>query len=212
MNWTTIGWISYLVLWIVVVVQVTLTLALARAVGQLRRRNPPAGARVINPGPQIDTRVGDWEGVDLLGNPLAISFPRARGLFLLYISPHCSVCAGLLPSAKRFFKEIAAEADSVWVMVLGSREAQISYARNNGLTQYPVAVEEQLPVSFRVGGAPFGLWIDASGQVKAKGMVDRREHLESLRYAVESGHPSIESYVAARAEEKEQEREPRGTR
>jgi len=171
MHWTTIGLTSYFVLWIVVVLQVILTLSLARAVGQLRRRE--------------------------------------RGLFLLYVSPHCSLCSGLLPSAKRFFKEIAAEADGVWVMVLGSREAQIFYARENELTRYPVAAEEQMPARMRVEGAPFGLWINAQGQVKAKGMVDRREHLESLRHAARIGHPSIESYVAARVEEEEQERERR---
>lgn len=207
MHWTTIGWISYLVLWIVVILQVVLTLALARAIGQLRRHTPPSGARLVNPGPEIDTYVGAWEGTDLLGNPVSFRFPRERGLFLLYVSPHCSICEGLLPSAKRFFKEIAAEADGAWVMVLGSREAQISYARENDLTRYPVAAEDQLPATLRLEGAPFGLWIDAAGRVKAKGMVDRREHLESLRYAVKLGHPSVESYVAARVEEQEQERE-----
>jgi len=209
MHWTTIGLTSYFVLWIVVVLQVILTLSLARAVGQLRRRSPPSGARLVNPGPEIDTYVGDWEGTDLVGNPVNFRFPRERGLFLLYVSPHCSLCSGLLPSAKRFFKEIAAEADGVWVMVLGSREAQIFYARENELTRYPVAAEEQMPARMRVEGAPFGLWINAQGQVKAKGMVDRREHLESLRHAARIGHPSIESYVAARVEEEEQERERR---
>jgi len=207
MHWTTIGLTSYVVLWIVVVVQVVLTLALARAVGQLRRSHPPSGARLVNPGPEIDTYVGAWEGTDLLGSPVNIRFPRERGLFLLYISPHCSICNGLLPSAKRFFREIASEADGAWVMVLGSREAQIAYARTNGLTRHPVAAEDQLPALLRVEGAPFGLWVDAQGLVKAKGMVDRREHLESLRYAAKIGHPSIESYVTARVEEQEQERE-----
>jgi methylamine dehydrogenase accessory protein MauD len=207
MNWTSIGWASYAVLWIVVLVQVILTLALARAVGRLVRRSPPSGARVINPGPELGSSVSDWEGTDLLGERVSVRFPRKRGLFLLYISPHCSTCAGLLPSAKRFFNEIAAEADSAWVMVSGSLQAQISYARENELTRHPVAAEEQLPPSFRVGGAPFGLWIDSAGHVRAKGMVDRREHLESLRNAVKTGHPSIESYVAARAEETERERE-----
>jgi len=207
MKWTTIGWISYLVLWAVVVSQVVLTLALARMVGQLRRRNPPSGARVINPGPEIDSFVEDWEGTDLLGNPVSIKFPRERGLFLLYISPHCTVCAGLIPSAKRFFKEIETEADSIWVMVLGKRETQINYARENGLTKHHIVAEDQLPVSFRIEGAPFGLWVNSSGQVQAKGMVDRREHLESLRYAAEIGHSSIQSYISALAEEEEQERE-----
>ena len=206
-EWTTIGLISYLVLWVVVISQVVLTLALARLVGQVSRRIPPAGARLIDPGPEIGDFVESWEGIDLLGNTVSFRFPRDLGLFFLYVSPHCSVCAGLLPSAKRFFREIAAEAEGVWVMALGTRETQINYARQNGLVQQLVLAEEQLPPSWRLGGAPFGLWVDAAGQVKAKGMVDRREHLESLRQAAETGHASFESYMSALAEEKEQQRE-----
>jgi methylamine dehydrogenase accessory protein MauD len=207
MDWTTVGWISYALLWLVVIVQVVLTLALARLVGQLHRRIPPSGARVIDPGPEIGHVMEKWEGTDLLGNALCLAFPRQRALFLLYVSPHCSVCAWLLPAAKRFFKEISVQAEGVWVMTPGNRRARIDYARANGLTAHPVVSEDELPASWRVGGAPFGLWIGADGAVQAKGMVDRREHLEGLRYAAEVGHPSVQSYLTERAEE-EQQREP----
>ena len=63
-----------------------------------------------------------------------------------------------------------------------------------------------------VGGAPFGLWVGADGKVKAKGMVDRREHLESLRQAAEIGHSSIQSYVTALAEEEEQKRQEKASK
>src|SRR5258708_6850720 len=116
MDWLTILVVSHLVLWVVVLVQAVLLVALARLVGQMMsRRFPAAGARVIDPGPEIGTIVDGWEGTDLLGNPVRIGFPRERDLFLLYVSPHCTLCAGLLPSARRFFKEIAAEAEGMWV-------------------------------------------------------------------------------------------------
>src|SRR5437867_4450089 len=106
MNWSAIFLISYGVLWVVVLLQAALLLALARLVGQLMsRRYPGAGARLIDPGPDIGATVEGWEGIDLLQHPVNIQFPRDRGLFLLYISPHCTLCAALLPPAKRFFKE-----------------------------------------------------------------------------------------------------------
>ncbi len=86
-------------------------------------------------------------------------------------------------------------------------EALRAYAREKGLEAYPGLSEEALPPSWRVGSAPFGLWVGADGKVKAKGMVDRREHLESLLLAAEIGHPSIQSYVTALAEEEEQKRQ-----
>jgi methylamine dehydrogenase accessory protein MauD len=195
-------------LWVVVAIQVVLTLALARLVGQLSRRMPPAGARILDPGPEIGQTLEGWDGTDLFGSPVSLRFPRDRGLLLLYLSPHCSVCAWLLPAAKRFFKEIDPAAEGVWVMTPGSRDTQIRYARDQGLTRHRVLAEDRLPVSWRVGGAPFGVWVDAAGAVKTKGLVNSREHLESLRHAAETGYPSVESYLAAVAEQQEASREP----
>jgi methylamine dehydrogenase accessory protein MauD len=209
MDGSVVLFVSYLVLWLVVLVQVALTLALSRLVGQiLSRRFPASGARVIDPGPDIGATVESWEGIDLAGNPLSLRFPRRRDLFLLYVAPHCTACARLLPSARRFFQEIAAQADSVWVMTQGvTPEALRAYAREKGMEAWPGLSEEAMPPSWRVGGAPFGLWVGADGKVKAKGMCDRREHLESLLQAAEIGHPSIQSYTTALAEEEEQQRE-----
>jgi methylamine dehydrogenase accessory protein MauD len=208
MEGQTILVISHVVLWIVVLVQALLLLALARLVGQLMsRRFPAGGARVIDPGPEIGTVVDGWEAIDLFGNAVRVQFPRERGLFLLYVSPHCSVCEALLPAARRFLKEIAAEAEGMWVLILGTRETQTTYARENGLALQPVLAEDGLPAPWRLGGGPFGLWINASGEVKAKGMVNNREQLESLRHAVALGHASVQSYVTAQAEKSEQQRE-----
>lgn len=205
MEWTTAGFISYIVLWVVVVIQIILTLALARLVGQLNRRIPPSGARVIDPGPEIGEFVGSWEGVDLLGNNISFEFPGDRGLFLLYISPHCSSCTALLPAAKHFFKEISNAVESSWVMVMGNRDTQLRYVKKNGLTRHPVLVEKSLPPSWRVKGAPFGLWIDSDGFVKTKGMVNHREHLESLWNAAKTGHASYEGYATALTDEETSE-------
>jgi len=207
MDVSTLGLISYAVLWIVVVVEGVLILALARMVGRLARKAPVAGARVIDPGPEIGAAIESWTGVDLTGRSVGLTFPRERGVFLLYVSPHCTVCSALLPSARRFLKEIAPEADGIWVMTLGQPDTQLAYARENALMQHPVVAESQLPPSWRLGGAPFGVWIDSTGIVRAKGMVDRREHLESLRNAAAVGHPSVQSYLSAVAEREEQARE-----
>jgi methylamine dehydrogenase accessory protein MauD len=204
MDWT--GWllISHLVLWAVVVVQVVLILALARLVGQLNRRILPSGARIIDPGPEIGETLEEWEGTDLLSRTVSFRFPRERGIFLLYISPHCSACAWLLPAARRFFKEITVEAEGIWILTRGEQATRVAYARENRLDQHIVLAEEEIPRSWRVGGGPFGLWVNATGKVQTKGMVNNREHLESLRHASDIGHPSLESYVAAVAGDEEE--------
>lgn len=192
--------ISYAVLWLVVLSEVVLLLALARLVGRLTRQLPPTGARVIDPGPEIGEAVESWESVDLLGKAVSVRFPRERGIFLLYISPFCSVCAGLVPAAKRFFKEISEEAEGAWVMVLGTEQAQVNYAHEKRLTPWPVLSEKRLPEAWRLQGAPFAIWVDGGGRVRAKGMVNNRDHLESLRYAASTGHATVESYATEMAE------------
>src|SRR5438552_1126768 len=105
MDWTTLALVSHVLLWLVVLVQVILTLALARLVGQLmNRRFPALGARVIDPGPELGATLDGWEGTDLVGKPVRFTFPRPRGLFVFYLSPFCKMCARLLPAARQFVK------------------------------------------------------------------------------------------------------------
>lgn len=201
-----VGSISGALLWAIVLTQVALTLALARLVGRLSRRLPPGGARVIDPGPEIGETIDGWEAVDLFGKRVEYRFPRERGLLLIYVSPHCSTCTALLPSAKSFMREVAEQVEGAWVMVLGTDETQIAYARRYGLDVAPVFSEQRMPPGFRLEGAPFACWIDGQGIVRAKGMVNHREHLESLARAVETGHPSMDSYLTELAERQERER------
>jgi methylamine dehydrogenase accessory protein MauD len=197
MEWTTLALASLWVLWGVVIVQVALTLALARLVGQLmNRRFPAMGARVIDPGPELGAIVDGWEGTAITGKAVQFAFPRQRALFVFYVSPFCKVCARLLPSVRQFLSEIATEADAVWVLVLGTPRAKLNYVQQHGLHAETVLDEEALPSAWRLGGAPFGVWISPKGEVLAKGMTNNREHLESLRNAARTGHPSFQSYLA----------------
>jgi methylamine dehydrogenase accessory protein MauD len=181
MNWSTVFYLSYIVLWIVVVVQIVLTLSLARLVGQLSRRFPPSGALLVDPGPDIGEIIsGNWDASDLYDQPAQISFPRARDLFFYYLSPHCTSCNKLMPAAKSFFQEISAQADTVIVLVHGSPEMQRQYVQAQDLNRYLVLHESALPVTWRVGGAPFGVWVASNGTIKSKGLINLREHLESL--------------------------------
>lgn len=197
MSWSTIWYLSYFVLWVLVIVQILIVLSLARLVGQLSRRFPPSGAITVDPGPDVGTTLAAaLSGTDLYGEPFDFSFPRPRDLFFYYMSPHCTVCNDLLPAARSFFREIAAQADPVIVMVHGSAEVQRAYLQSHGCAKYQAVPEEELPLVWRVAGAPFAVWIGSDGVVKSKGLVDRREHLESLRNAAQSKVPTMASLNA----------------
>ena len=53
-------------------------------------------------------------------------------------------------------------------------------------------------MTFRVGKLPYAVLLDSEGVIRAKGLVNNREHLESLLIAQESGFGTIQAYLDAR--------------
>jgi methylamine dehydrogenase accessory protein MauD len=56
----------------------------------------------------------------------------------------------------------------------------------------------QVGMTFQVGKLPYAILIDEDGVIRAKGLVNSREHLESLAIAKETGYGSIQAYLKAR--------------
>ena len=56
----------------------------------------------------------------------------------------------------------------------------------------------EVGMTFRVERLPYAVLIDQAGRVAAKGLVNSREHLESLVTAHETGFASIQDYLASR--------------
>jgi methylamine dehydrogenase accessory protein MauD len=52
-------------------------------------------------------------------------------------------------------------------------------------------------MTYQVGKLPYAVLIDEAGIVRAKGLVNSREHLESLLVAKETGYASIQEYLDA---------------
>ena len=56
----------------------------------------------------------------------------------------------------------------------------------------------QVGMAFQVGKLPYAVLIDEEGVIRAKGLVNSREHLESLVIAKETGYGSIQAYLKAK--------------
>jgi methylamine dehydrogenase accessory protein MauD len=54
----------------------------------------------------------------------------------------------------------------------------------------------ELVLAYRVGKLPYAVLVDAGGVIRAKGLVNTREHLESLFNAKEKGVGSVQEYLA----------------
>lgn len=192
--------VSNVVLWILVVGLALVVAALARQIGVLHERVSPAGAllgreapRPGEPAPVVE--VEDWQGERLrLGAP----DPDGANTLLLFVAPGCPVCKVVLPVARSLR---AAEGGRLRLVVAsdgGARAAHADFVREQHLERERYVLSEALGLAWQVPRLPYAALFDAQGIVRARGLVNTREHLESLLEARERGVATIQELMAAR--------------
>jgi methylamine dehydrogenase accessory protein MauD len=65
------------------------------------------------------------------------------------------------------------------------------------IENYPYLISQALGMSYQVSKLPFALLIAADGTLKSKGLVNTREHMESLIEAMDSGINTVQEYVGS---------------
>lgn len=189
--------VSNVALWIVVVVLAVVVAVLVRQIGVLHERVAPAGALVTGSGPEVGDRapefaVEDWSGA--LQNVGGAS-PDGKSTLLFFLSPTCPVCKTLLPVL-----DSVRRAERSWLRIVlagdGPREEHETFVRTHGLETFPYLRSTELVLAYRVGKLPYAALVDAEGVLRAKGLVNTREHLESLFNAKERGVGSIQEFLA----------------
>lgn len=189
---------SQILLWIAVLVLAVLVAALARQVGVLHERIAPAGALTLHQ----KVKVGDAPTPaifrSLEGTSVTVGGPRdGRSQLIFFVSPDCPVCKSLLPVFKS-----AARAEADWLDALlasdGDEVAQRRMVMEQGLAGTPFVLSEALGRSFGVSKLPYAVLLDETGRVASLGLINSREHLESLFEAKERGVASIQDYLARR--------------
>ena len=70
---------------------------------------------------------------------------------------------------------------------------------DQSLGRFPYVISPVVGMTYQVGKLPYAVLIDEEGVVRAKGLVNSREHLESLLVAEETGYASIQEYLDAGA-------------
>ena len=134
---------------------------------------------------------------DLEGGSVTVGGENADGLatFVLFISPTCPVCRSLVPTAKSLARKEASRMRLVFASDGDSREQHVAYAKDLALDDYPYVLSQALGMTYQVSKLPFALLIGADGTLQSKGLVNTREHLESLVEAMDSGIATLQEYV-----------------
>jgi|YelNatPaOPRAMG01_1025707.scaffolds.fasta_scaffold01429_25 methylamine dehydrogenase accessory protein MauD len=189
--------ISQAVLWIVVLVLAATVMALARQIGVLHERVAPMGALTIDQGPRVGDVAPVFELPALSGSMVRIGGTNTRGIstLLLFVSPTCSVCKKLIPIAKSVIA-VARGIEMVFASD-GDRREQERLIRENRLEDFGFVLSTELGMAYHIGRLPYAVLIDETGVVRAKGLVNTREHLESLLEAKRIGVASIQEYLGS---------------
>lgn len=189
--------VSYIILWALVIVLSLLVFALARQVGVLHERVAPAGALMLSGGPKVGELTEKMMLTDLLGNPLSVGGVDSTGLatLVLFISPTCPVCKSLVPIAQSLSSHESGRLRLVFASDGDNNARHEAYVRDLGVVDYPYVVSESLGLAYSVSKLPFALLIGKDGELKSKGLVNSREHLESLVEAMDSGIATLQDYV-----------------
>ena len=189
--------VSNVALWVLVLVLAAVVLALTRQLGVLHERIAPAGALMLNRGLTVGEPTPVLEVTDLDGRVHRLGAARSdgRSTLLLFVSPSCPVCKTLLPAVLSSRRD-----ERGWLDVLlasdGNADEQREFVRRQGLQGVPYVVSAPLGLAYQVSRLPFGALLDENGILRARGLVNSREHLESLFEAQRLGVASLQEYFS----------------
>ncbi len=189
--------VSPALLWIVIAALCVVVLALARQIGVLHERIAPVGALVVDSGPEVGQPAPRFEMRTLDGAPYIVGGAAAAGglRLLLFVAPDCPVCKHIVPIARN-----VAQAEALTLVLIGDGAlAPLRAMRDRlGIATVPFVHGAEIGAALHVGKLPYAVLIDAQSVIRAKGLVNSREHLESLLAAHETGHATVQSFMRGR--------------
>lgn len=192
---------AVVVLWLLVLILLVVVFALARQVGVLYERVAPAGALMVNQ--QI--KVGDAApqiAVETLTGKQLNTADGQTGQLLFFLAPDCPICKTLLPVLKTM-QRVEKGVDILLVSDGGELAEHQEFVAREKLEQFDYTVSEIVGRSFGVGKLPYAVLVDDRGVIASLGIVNSREHLESLFEAERMGVASIQDYLGTATSEME---------
>ena len=162
------------------------------------------GALITDAGPKLGEASPGFELASLAGQVVTIGGERPKSQLVFFLSPTCPVCKKLLPILRS-----ASQAKKGWLEVVlasdGDSTQHLAFYRDQKLNQFPYVLSADLGMTYRVSRLPYAVLLDERGIIRAKGLVNNREQLESLFNAKEIGVASVQDYLqrGARAQSSE---------
>lgn len=179
---------------LVLLVAVFTTWKLTRQVRRFFQEVAPAGALMNGRGPQPGQPFprASFQLLDGAGLKLA---DGGRPELLLFVSASCPVSRKIVPIAQDFCRR-----ENLDLLFAGDDEAQIltRFAQARHMDARRFINDARLGRAMEVDKLPSAFLLSPDGVIISRGLVNSREHLESLLNAWESGFSTVQDYIAHR--------------
>ncbi|MDH3643729.1 MAG: methylamine dehydrogenase [Gammaproteobacteria bacterium] len=189
--------VSSVVLWIAVAGLSALVFALTRQVGVLYARIAPAGALMVNQQLKVGDPAPQFSLPTLAGETAIIGTGEEQLLF--FVAPDCPISRSLLPVLKSV-QHAEGAVEIVLASDGGDRAEHEAFVADQQLQAFPYVLSEELGRGYGVSKIPYAVLIAPGAEIAAMGIVNSREHLESLFEAKERNVASIQEYLGQQSE------------
>lgn len=190
--------VSNVLLWLLLIATALVMLGLIRQIGVLHSRIAPAGALMMDKGVKVGQPAPQVTAADRSGRPVNIGYAGERSTLLFFLSPTCPICKSLLPALKAIDRS-SDDLDVIYVSD-GDQAAQEKLIADAGLENSRYVVSPEVGMTFQIGKLPYAALIDPQGTLKAKGLVNSREHLDSLFETQMLGSSTLQEYLKTQSE------------
>lgn len=188
--------VSNILLWCLLLALAFAVMGLVRQIGVLHARLAPAGALMMDKGVAVGDPAPKVTAADRNGRPVNFGYAGEKAQLLFFLSPTCPICKSLLPAIRSIAREQADRLEVVYVSD-GDMDAQAALIREHKLEDVTYVVGPEVGMTYQIGKLPYAALIDKAGTLRAKGLVNSREHLDSLFETEHLGSATLQQYLHA---------------
>ncbi|MEM9623817.1 MAG: methylamine dehydrogenase accessory protein MauD [Pseudomonadota bacterium] len=173
--------ISNIVSWLAIIALGLLVVALSRQIGLLHERLRPVGALSIGQALKVGDPAPRLQSPGLNGGMVNVGGAASdgRSTLLFFLSPDCPVCKTLLPVLVAIARQ-----ERAWLRVVlasdGNEADHLAMIRAFELEDFPYVLSAEIGMAYQVAKLPYGYLLRGDGDIAAHGLINNREHLESL--------------------------------
>ena len=185
--------VAVVLLWCIVIALSLTVFALTRQIGVLYERVAPAGALMVNQALKVGDSAPEIKVETLTGSSIKIG-EQGNGALVFFVAPDCPICKSLLPVFTSL-SQVETDFDFILASDGDTVKEHEAYVTANKLDGFPYILSELLGRSYGVAKLPYAVLIRPDGKIGSMGIVNSREHLESLFEAEALGIASLQDYL-----------------